>query len=247
MESEADSTVQEEVDILMFDYLLCTTIDQLLCYGRAKAEGQKREDHNIEWYLRTIETTRAVLLDPSSLSDDINTKDRLLNFAVIFCHRYALLQNSAPVVTALFLLANFLALCEGEGPGESWPELKDAISAHLIMAAAQEELAAAGIQSTSDYDECIHRVHEAIEEQSPAKGRQGYLKYFQPPSGLSLEVHLRDISNELPAAQLARAVVEYLTNLMQSLDPPILLQLERGKLGGLTREETRRLKERVGL
>ncbi|OJK00604.1 hypothetical protein ASPACDRAFT_42100 [Aspergillus aculeatus ATCC 16872] len=186
MESEeADSTVQAEVDILMFDYLLCATIDQLLCHGRAKAEGQKREDHNIEWYLRTIE----MLLDPSSLSDDIYTKDRLLNFAVIFCDRYALLQNGAPVVTALFLLAKFLALCEGEGPRESWPELKDAISAHLIMAAAQEELAAAGIQSTPDYDECIHRVHEAIEEQSPAKGRQGHLKYFQPPCGLSLEIH----------------------------------------------------------
>ncbi|PYI21154.1 hypothetical protein BO99DRAFT_472334 [Aspergillus violaceofuscus CBS 115571] len=246
MESEeADSTIQAEVDVLMFDYLLCTTIDQLLCHGRARVEGQKPEDHNIEWYLRTIQTTRAVLLDPNSLPDDICTKDRLLNFAVIFCRRYALLQNGAAEATALFLLANFLALCEG--PGESWPELKDAILAHLIMAAAKEELAATGIPSTPGYDECINRVHEVIEEKSTAKGRQGHLKYFQPPRGLSLEVHLRNISNGLPAAQLARAVIDYLANLMQSLDPPILLQLERGKLGGLTREETRQLKERIGL
>ena len=38
-----------------------------------------------------------------------------------------------------------------------------------------------------------------------------------------------------------------LSNIMQLLDPPVLIQLERGKLEGLSRAETFLLKQRIGM
>ncbi|PYH41152.1 uncharacterized protein BP01DRAFT_186981 [Aspergillus saccharolyticus JOP 1030-1] len=242
---EADPTTQAEVDVLIFDYLLCTTINRLLCHGKAQAEGHRGDHQNMNWYLRTIDTMRRVLSESDNLTNDVRAKDRLLRFAVLFCCRYNLLQNGAAQATAPALIAHFLAL--HEGVGRNLTELKDAISAHLIMEAATEELGAAESQSTPRSEECIHHVQHALAKDTMAKGQQGYLRYFRPPRGLSLEMHLKNMSSILPAAQLAHAVIDYLVNMMKSLDPPILLQLERGKLDGLTREETRLLKARIGL
>lgn len=54
-------------------------------------------------------------------------------------------------------------------------------------------------------------------------------------------------SPALPVDKSSFLVVmaEFLYDLMKTLDAPILLQLERGKLDGLTREETKNLLERV--
>ncbi|RAL08430.1 uncharacterized protein BO97DRAFT_398179 [Aspergillus homomorphus CBS 101889] len=241
---EADPNTQREVDVLILDYLLCTAIELLICHGRARIEGQRQDYQDIDWYISTVETIRTVLLDPDILSNDICTKDRLLKFTVTFCQRYDFLQNRDPEATAMTLLVNFLALCEG---AESLPALRDAIFAHLIMEAASEELAATDSQPIPEYDECIHRVHEAIGQTLQSKGKRDYLKYFQPSCDLPLEVHIQSMSNKLPTAQLVSAVFDFLIDLMKSLNPPVLLQLERGKLDGLTREETRRLKDKIGI
>ncbi|KAJ5152849.1 uncharacterized protein N7482_009327 [Penicillium canariense] len=49
-----------------------------------------------------------------------------------------------------------------------------------------------------------------------------------------------------PFAEFKAMVVTFLFELMTTLDPPILVQLERGKLGNLSQAETQRLKERDG-
>lgn len=65
------------------------------------------------------------------------------------------------------------------------------------------------------------------------------------PFGLASETRASDRENGI--RQLKAIVMRFLMDLMVTLDPPILLQLERGKLGDLSRDETQRLKERVGL
>jgi hypothetical protein len=42
-------------------------------------------------------------------------------------------------------------------------------------------------------------------------------------------------------------VLVFLFDLMSALDSPLLIELERGQIGRLTRDETQRLKERIGL
>jgi hypothetical protein len=51
----------------------------------------------------------------------------------------------------------------------------------------------------------------------------------------------------LALAELDGMVLEFLSDLMATLDAPILIQLERGKLGTLSRAETQELKTRVGM
>lgn len=47
-------------------------------------------------------------------------------------------------------------------------------------------------------------------------------------------------------APFKATVIDFLFELMTTLDPPILIQLEQGKLGTLTPAETQQLKQRIG-
>ena len=70
--------------------------------------------------------------------------------------------------------------------------------------------------------------------------------YLQTQACTSLATHLKTISNDRSLFQLEGAVREFLSDLMKALDPPVLLQLERGQLGKLNRAETEQLKRRTG-
>ncbi|KAI9928079.1 hypothetical protein MW887_002931 [Aspergillus wentii] len=74
-----------------------------------------------------------------------------------------------------------------------------------------------------------------------------YIKYLRPLPGTLLQDHLQVVSANMSGSRFAETVVDFLTDLMRTLEPPVLIQLERGKLGGLSRAETQQLKERVGL
>lgn len=50
-----------------------------------------------------------------------------------------------------------------------------------------------------------------------------------------------------PPLEFKAIILTFLRDLMTTTDAPILIQLERGKLGDLSREETQNLKDRVGL
>lgn len=70
--------------------------------------------------------------------------------------------------------------------------------------------------------------------------------HLQTQTCSSLATHLETISNDRSLSQLEGVVREFLFDLMKALDPPVLLQLERGQLGKLNRAETEQLKRRVG-
>jgi hypothetical protein len=52
---------------------------------------------------------------------------------------------------------------------------------------------------------------------------------------------------KLPLFRFEGDVIDLLFDIMKSLEPPVLIQLERGKLGDLSRAETQALKDRIGL
>lgn len=64
---------------------------------------------------------------------------------------------------------------------------------------------------------------------------------------MSLEAYFQATSNERVLRRLKSAVVDFLSDLVKTLDPPVLVQLERGQLGKLSRAETEQLKIRVGI
>lgn len=53
-------------------------------------------------------------------------------------------------------------------------------------------------------------------------------------------------SREMPLPRLQDAIVDFMSNLIEGLEAPVLVQLERGQLHGLSRVETQQLKDRVG-
>ncbi|KAJ5885320.1 hypothetical protein N7495_009830 [Penicillium taxi] len=74
--------------------------------------------------------------------------------------------------------------------------------------------------------------------------RQRYSSQLPRPGEVSTG---HKMASESPIDEFKAIVTNFLINLMTKLDAPVLIQLERGKLFDLSREETRALKERVGL
>lgn len=56
-----------------------------------------------------------------------------------------------------------------------------------------------------------------------------------------------DIDHKFPFKEFRSDVLVFLFDLISTLDPPLLIELERGQVGTLTRDETQRLKRRIGL
>lgn len=57
----------------------------------------------------------------------------------------------------------------------------------------------------------------------------------------------QSVALKYPLLEFKAIVGSFLRDLMTTLDAPILIQIERGRLDGLSPEETQRLKARVGL
>ncbi|EPS26556.1 hypothetical protein PDE_01493 [Penicillium oxalicum 114-2] len=67
------------------------------------------------------------------------------------------------------------------------------------------------------------------------------------PMGNGTEEAWRQAQDKFPFVEFKRMVIMFLVELMMTLDQPILLQLECGKLGHLTVAETSQLMERIGI
>lgn len=67
------------------------------------------------------------------------------------------------------------------------------------------------------------------------------------PNHCDLSPTRSDLNHKFPFEQFRSCVLVFLFDLMSTLDSPLLIELERGQIGRLTRDETQRLRERIGL
>jgi len=65
--------------------------------------------------------------------------------------------------------------------------------------------------------------------------------------GRTWETHFQRLLTEFPLLHLEELILESLSSLLSMLDTPILMQLEAGKLDGLTVTETEAFKDRIGI
>ena len=65
--------------------------------------------------------------------------------------------------------------------------------------------------------------------------------------GGDLIEHLEQIALDRPIADFERSIVSFLEAISKSIAAPVLVQLESDKLEGLSNEETRKFKNKVGL
>lgn len=70
--------------------------------------------------------------------------------------------------------------------------------------------------------------------------------HMQTQKGISPGAHFEATSNGQSFSRLEDDVTSFLSDLMETLDAPVLVQLERGQIGQLSHAETEQLKNRVG-
>ncbi|KAF2835810.1 hypothetical protein M501DRAFT_997479 [Patellaria atrata CBS 101060] len=78
------------------------------------------------------------------------------------------------------------------------------------------------------------------------QAKQEWADKLHPTEGVGLGVHLENLMKEYPIQVFESTVVELLEGLGESLSVPIMVQLEEGVVEGLTEQEVRELRERVG-
>ncbi|PYH63927.1 uncharacterized protein BO88DRAFT_491891 [Aspergillus vadensis CBS 113365] len=144
-------------------------------------------------------------------------------------------------------LIRFVTLC-----GTARDNLPDGhadIAARLITQAALNECHTADVKAPGGYRECIERVTACLREALDPYAEKvniAYLSTLLPSIDLA-SAELEGTGRKSPRGDtITRTIHRFLTDLMKTLDPPILIQLERGKLAGLSREETQQLKDRIG-
>ncbi|GIJ87182.1 hypothetical protein Asppvi_006088 [Aspergillus pseudoviridinutans] len=137
----------------------------------------------------------------------------------------------------------FISLCivANDHLSDNWAD----IAAQLMLKAAYENH---GSTMPDKFYELIAQAPEALKKKPDwQRVADKYETYLQPPLGVLPSRDLETPLKRLPTHQLGTIIIEFLFDLMRCLNPPVLLQLERGKLYGLSRAETQGLKTKVGL
>jgi len=102
-----------------------------------------------------------------------------------------------------------------------------------------------GIQPSEDLPKlCSWSPGEPAQISKWGIARQRYAGEISDASAFN---RAQSVALKYPLLEFKAIVGTFLRDLMATLDAPILIQVERGRLDGLSPEETQRLKARVGL
>ncbi|KAI9040515.1 uncharacterized protein KD926_008220 [Aspergillus affinis] len=257
-----DPNTRSEVDLMILDYIVCTAISRLL---------NTREVESVTWSQDIIDTGTAFLLtfqDTESIPDDLRTKLQVFDFMCNFL-RYAWPTAQSPSSVEARSFAGHWQVCpkrdDDRGRPAALPEIvtqftllcNDAhtqifgekqrrIAARLIMQAALEVTTVQERRASENFDQELYKEVDNLITTLIRQVDIDMTNYWSPPMGITLAVQVESSSREMPLLNLQDAMVDFLSNLMEGLEAPVLVQLERGQLQGLSRTETKQLKEKVG-
>ncbi|KAK1146716.1 hypothetical protein N8T08_002789 [Aspergillus melleus] len=195
------------------------------------------------WALDMIDTGTAFLLtfqDTESIPDDLRTKLQVFDFMRNFL-RYAWSTAQSPSSVVAHSFAGYWQVC---------PKVDDAYDRGrppaLREIAALEAILVSERRTPEKLDQ---ELLKAVDNLNTVLMRQvgiDMADYWSLPMGSTLAVQIELSSRDMPLPNIQDAMVDFLSNLIEGLDAPVLVQLERGQLQGLSRAETKQLKERVG-
>ena len=156
-------------------------------------------------------------------------------------------QRRIPVSEAIHKFIKLCTLAAEEMAEARWPEERctDLVAQLMLQATIEAYRADRDNSSQVLADRRIflgehHSQAEAIHDAM-------YAKYLQPRPGIPPSEQLEEVAVKFPLPEVEETMIDFLVDPMGLLKTPILIQLERGKLDGLSREDTLALKDRVGL
>ncbi|KAE8362969.1 hypothetical protein BDV27DRAFT_130642 [Aspergillus caelatus] len=253
---EAGSDTQSDVDLLILDYLLCISIYRLVYTSGV----EQPNECDLDWHINTVHAFESFLPHSGLLPDDIQVKVQLFKFANALRY-YPDTRNTSQAreprlssskywseeksISLSELAGTFITLCYTIGARLSEATWADTAAQFVMQAAVEEYRKSESSASLSKHITWAKNISD--QTASKNKAFTDCMSYLQPPDGTSVNVHMRTISAKFPINKFKCAVFDTLVKIMKVLEPPILIQLERGQLWGLSRAETKQLKDRVGL
>ncbi|KJK67647.1 hypothetical protein P875_00109117 [Aspergillus parasiticus SU-1] len=257
---EADSDTQSDVDLLILDYLLCTSIYGLV-YANA-VEAEQANECDFDWHTNAVHG-----MSHESLTCHFKTHADLLLFNVqlfefanalrcypdaritsrargtrLSCSRY---WSEGKSISLSELAGTFITLCYTVGARLSEATWADTAAQFVMQSAIDEYRKSESPASLSKHITWARKI--SVQTANMNQAFTECISHLQPPDGTSLNVHMRTVSARFPINKFKYSVFDTVVNIMKVLEPPVLLQLERGQLWGLSRTETKQLKDRVGL
>jgi hypothetical protein len=137
----------------------------------------------------------------------------------------------------------FMDLCStasGKVSETRWFDTGVRFMVQAVLEGQREE-----IQPSEDLPKlCSWTPSESAQISKWEVARQRYAGVLSDASAINKS---QSVALKYPLLEFKAIVGTFLRDLMTTLDAPILIQVERGRLDGLSPEETRRLKARVGL
>ncbi|GES65590.1 protein-L-isoaspartate O-methyltransferase [Aspergillus terreus] len=230
--SGPDPDIHVDVDLMILDYLLCMTLESILSAGQVRSE-EKGEHNSIDSSIATIYAFKRLIPDPALIPEDIHTKLKILELA----------DEIRRCASPAEILRDYVPLCRSRYPRRRWVGVACQLIAQGAITAAKEP----GITLREGLNTHIAMTETSPNEERMRNATTQITSYFEPPPDTPLDAHIRRISTNLTPARLRQELFNTLLDIMKTQDPPILVQLERGKLAGLSRAETQQLKERAGI
>ncbi|OOQ86865.1 hypothetical protein PEBR_19449 [Penicillium brasilianum] len=249
MASVGTPDVQDDVDLMMLDQLACVAIDKIIATANTPFPSSELQDE-VNWTITPVKSLKAVIAThqpDSPLPLDFAIKLRIFDLVCL------LWNYPHPDTTR-------------RAQGDKTPYLKDIGDQFLGLGS----LAVSKVSETRWFDlGARFMIQAALEEHFLEITPRGALRTFYSwhPNGDQRISRWSDVREHYAAdipdspddeagweslyhgyswAPFKATVIDFLFELMTTLDPPILVQLERGKLGSLTPAETQQLKQRIG-
>ncbi|KAL5332686.1 hypothetical protein BJX70DRAFT_107536 [Aspergillus crustosus] len=224
--ARADEETRVEVELLILDYLVCMAI-----YNTPNGTVW------VEDIARIIE-----LVHPTpGMPQDLQIKTQMLQIIQLSLQIKQAEQPAPGTLAAL--TSTFVSTCEDIGVMPMVHAIE--VASRICVQAALQEYRGHG--HTEGFAESLTNMCKRPDGRAP----EGHCQYITPmPSvlGISEEVWLGAIMRIARENEdVQAALLDAIAIIMEQLEPPVLLQLERGKLTNLSRTETQALIQKIGM
>ncbi|KAJ5854581.1 hypothetical protein N7534_007124 [Penicillium rubens] len=232
---ERNPGIRATVDLMILDYMVCMCTSMLI---GAIYEARATED--IEWFALLVEQFHRRLLGhrlEGPLPWDLDFKLRIFYLSNLFLHW------DPPKDRDLgHFVPPFMDLCHSAVAHVSRRRWFD-LGAHFMVHAILEEQ---------------ERFPDQLDRLRNWRTNDGeldiwwevsctmFLEHMPAPFGTAGPMSREELDETFPLKALQHRYVDFFEDLMEVLDAPLLLQLEQGRLEGLTREETQRVRNYCG-
>ncbi|KAL4923289.1 uncharacterized protein BDV17DRAFT_277506 [Aspergillus undulatus] len=226
MDTTADEDTRHEVNLLILDYMLCMAIHTAMHATKSNTNGW-----DMTWLEDTIRALRTGLAAANKLPIMLLIKAQVFEIISILKD-----TDTRPSVLAE-MASGFLFNCKSVNSG-------------LIEAQATT----AAVQLCAHAVSRAHRILDDHAGENPARyaptpsegEKPGNLPVCVAKALPTMGISAEAVYNTSQSVHI-HDTIKSLFDTMQLLPPPVLLQLERGKLDGLSRAETQELKYLAGM